>query len=61
MALTITEANAVNVVLRHLLDDTDDSAGRLQEAAELLANKANKTLGAGLTVRDIRIAFEAAP
>ncbi|WP_109508485.1 hypothetical protein [Nocardioides speluncae] len=56
--MNISEANAVNVVLRYVLDDTDDSDGRLQQATELLAEKANKALGAGLRPEQIREAFE---
>jgi hypothetical protein len=55
--MTITEANAVNVVLRYVLDDTDDSDGRLQAACELLATKANKALDAGIRPEQIRDAF----
>lgn len=56
--MNISEANAVNVVLRYVLDDTDDSDGRLQKACELLAAKANKALGAGIGHEQIREAFE---
>lgn len=58
--MNITEANAANVVLRYVLDDTDDSAGRLLEACELLAEKANKALGAGIRPEQVREAFERA-
>lgn len=56
--MNISEANAVNVVLRFVLDDTDDSCGRLHEACELLAEKANNALGAGIRPEQIREAFE---
>jgi hypothetical protein len=56
--MNISEANAVNVVLRFVLDDTDDSGGRLQAASELLAEKANKALGAGIRPEQIRETFE---
>jgi hypothetical protein len=55
--MNIGEANAVNDVLRFVLDDTNDSEGRLQQACELLAEKANKTLGAGIRPEDVRAAF----
>ncbi|WP_109507329.1 hypothetical protein [Nocardioides speluncae] len=56
--MNIGEANAVNVVLGFVLDDTDDSDGQLQGACELLAEKANKALGAGLRPEQVRAAFE---
>lgn len=56
--MNIGEANAVNVVLRFVLDDTDDSGGKLQEACEVLAAKASKILGAGIRPEQIREAFE---
>lgn len=52
MALTITEANAVNVVLRELTgltrDDGKTAGNAVIEAAALLAEHAHKVLGAGL-------------
>lgn len=56
--MNITDANAANVVLRYLLGapningdlPADDQA---REAAELLADKANKALGAGLTKENV--------
>lgn len=58
--MNITEANATNIVLRYVLDDTDDAGGRLQEACELLAEKANKALDAGIRPEQVREAFEKA-
>jgi hypothetical protein len=59
--MNISEANAVNVVLRFVLDDTDDtddSNGRLPEACELLAAKANEALGAGIRPEQLHQAFK---
>lgn len=52
--MNITEANAVNVVLRRLFEIApipDEEATR--EAAQLVAERANKALGAGLRAEDI--------
>ncbi|WP_435582894.1 hypothetical protein [Amycolatopsis thermoflava] len=58
MALTITEANAVNALLGYALlisrptgPVTEDQA---REAAELLADKAHRALAAGLTAEQVR-------
>jgi len=62
--VTITEANAVNTVLRYLFHGaslghgrTKDGAERAQAAAELLADKAHKVLAAGYTADDVREEF----
>lgn len=54
--MNIGEANAVNVILRTLLDEAGpfDVDDRLVEAAVLLATNANKALGAGLTGHEVR-------
>lgn len=55
--LTITEAHAVNVLLGALIDSSrypDIDPTKLEQAAELLADHASKTLMAGLSVRDVR-------
>lgn len=63
--LTITEANAVNILLDHILgqpnaDETlDQRVDRLAEATVLLAEKANKALGAGWRPDDVRAKWEA--
>lgn len=51
--MNITEANAVNVLLRHVLDDTSDDDTRLREASVYLAGQAHKSLHAGLRPEDI--------
>jgi hypothetical protein len=55
--MNIGEANAVNVLLRHVLDDTADDDVRLREASVYLAGQANKALGAGLRAEDIEGAW----
>jgi hypothetical protein len=52
MALTISEANAVNVILRAMLGQEVEPR-QLQMCASLLAGKAHKTLGAGLRDSDV--------
>lgn len=65
--MNITEANAVNVVLRNLLDrhrfEEEEAASpedlfpeppELIDAAAMLADRANKTLSAGLTGDQVR-------
>lgn len=56
--MTITEANAANVVLRFLLGAAPipTEADALQEA-EYLAERANKQLGAGLRATDVTAAW----
>lgn len=60
--MTVTEANAVNAVLRYYLM-LDDGASLLTpkekrdgalEGAEYLADRAHKVLGAGLRGADVR-------
>jgi len=55
MALTIGEANAVNLVLRDLIGQRSAAATAYQvgAAAQLLADHARKTLGAGLSGDDV--------
>lgn len=55
--MNITEANAVNVLLRHVLDDTADDDARLREASVYLAGQAHKSLHAGLRSEDIEAAW----
>lgn len=50
--MNITEANLVNRVLRHVVE-TDPPAD-VWDAAEALADRAYKPLGAGLSGADIR-------
>lgn len=59
MALTVTEANAVNVLARALYPEARNapqvppSAGAVLEAASFLLGRAQATLGAGLGPRDL--------
>lgn len=58
MSLTVTEAQAVNDLLRFVAAAPDASnekvdEGRALEAAKLLAAHAHKTLSAGLTGKDV--------
>lgn len=51
--MNITEANDLNVVLRHMLQlpapgDREDAPGEALAAAQRLADRANRALGAGL-------------
>lgn len=55
--MNISEANAVNVLLRHVLDDTADDDVQLREASLYLAGRANQALGAGLRPEDIERAW----
>lgn len=65
MALTVGEANAVNVLLRHVIGQRDPALAEwpdehyeaLGRAAVLLAEKAHKALFAGLTPDQVRAAF----
>jgi hypothetical protein len=60
VALGISEANAVNVVLRALYGPSErdplPAPGQqaVDEAAAVLAEKAHRALGAGITAADIR-------
>lgn len=60
MALGISEANAVNVLLRALYGPYDrdplpePGQAAVDEAAVLLAGKAHKALGAGYTAADVQ-------
>jgi hypothetical protein len=58
MALTVTEASAVNTLIDYLLGNRNALGGpdRLdaRQAAELLADHANKTLSAGVTGSHVR-------
>lgn len=61
MALNIGEANAVNVLLRALVSVSDvwaDVPAEIVQAAELLADGANKVLHAGLTGERVVAALE---
>jgi hypothetical protein len=51
--MNIGEANAVNIVVAHVLDDTSQEPERLREACLILAASANKALAAGLRPEDI--------
>jgi len=51
--VNITEANAVNKVLRYLLGASTNRSEAL-DAAEELAERANKALSAGWTAADVR-------
>jgi hypothetical protein len=62
--VTITEANHLNTLLRHLLDlprrgavGAVPSDGEAADAAAYLAGRANKALGAGLTPGDVLAAW----
>jgi hypothetical protein len=63
MALTVTEAHAVNQLLAWFLAldtgrvDWPPSNGEAREAAELLVEHAHRTLGAGLTCDRVRDAW----
>lgn len=67
MALTVTEAIAVQTVLRrkvrHAFHDREDGCGRgplddqVENAYALLADAAHKKLGAGPTGADVRKAW----
>lgn len=62
MALTEIEAQAVNAVLTWILGVRDDdraepTAWAAQEAAELLADRAHKTLGCGLDGDEVNTAW----
>jgi hypothetical protein len=54
--VTITEANAVNTLLRYVLGSPP--GGDPQEAAAHLADKAHRALSAGLTGADVRAAWD---
>jgi hypothetical protein len=59
MAVTITEANAINVVLRALYPGTNTYETTVPEpqalagAAKILAHSASKALGAGIRAEQI--------
>lgn len=53
--MNITEANAVNVLIGHVLDDTSQDEARLREATVYLAGQAHKSLHAGLRPEDIEV------
>lgn len=60
--MNITEANDLNVVLRHMLQlpapgDREDVAGEALAAAQRLADRANRALGAGLDGRAVAAAW----
>ncbi|PFG16308.1 hypothetical protein ATK74_0842 [Propionicimonas paludicola] len=55
--LTVTEANAVNKVLRELVSVPQAADKGLIEAAVLLAEHAHQRLGAGLTKAEVRAAL----
>jgi hypothetical protein len=61
--MNIGEANDVNTVLRALLAPPVDGSAvdlvRVEAAAERLIERANKTLGAGMTPVDVRLMFAA--
>lgn len=62
--MNITEANAVNTLLHNILDLPDHNGQptplqRAEDAAALLADRANKALGAGLTGQQVRNQFDA--
>lgn len=63
MALTVTEAQAVNQLLAWFLAldtgrvDWPPTNGEAREAAELLIGHAYRTLGAGLGVEQVRAAW----
>ena len=72
--MNITEANAANVVLRELIarhqleeeeaaspDDLWPESAALVDAAALLADRANKALGAGLTGQQVRASLTSDP
>lgn len=65
MALTVTEAQAVNRLLGWFLGldygsvDWPPTIGEAREAAELLTEHARRTLGTGLTVDRVRDAWPA--
>lgn len=65
MALTISEANAVNDLLDYVLDLRKDRPAvpraEAQEAAELLAEHAHKALSAGIRPVDIAQAWQRLP
>jgi hypothetical protein len=54
MALTVTEAKAVNELLGWVLGRPKVSRGQAQLAAEILANRAHRTLRTGLNAQQIR-------
>lgn len=49
MALTVAEANAVNVLLAVVLETASVTNDRMASAAILLAGSAHRKLGAGMT------------
>lgn len=60
MALTITEANAVNVLVRAVYPDAKGnpgtpSPGAMFEAAHFLLTRAHDTLRAGMVPRDLPV------
>lgn len=61
--MNIGEANDVNTILRALLAPPVDGSAmdvdRVEAAAERLIERANKTLGAGMNVSDVRLKFAA--
>jgi hypothetical protein len=61
MSLTVTEAQAVNDLLAWLICDHNDPQvpdhARALAAAELLAEHANKTLGAGIRPEHVTVAW----
>lgn len=61
MALTVTEAMAVNTLLDYLIGTHKDGRTDARLAAELLADHANKTLSAGLTGAAVQQAWHRVP
>lgn len=65
MALTVTEASAVNTLIDYLLGNRNALGGpdRLdaREAAQLLADHAHKTLSAGVNAVDVQQAWHRVP
>lgn len=58
MAVTVTEAHAINTLLRHLLGTasaagTVPTADQARDAAAVLARSAHRTLAAGITESDV--------
>jgi hypothetical protein len=54
MAVNISEANAVNQVLRHLRDETCPDPHECHQAAVLLAGRAYMALSAGMNSNDVK-------
>lgn len=61
MALTVTEAMAVNTLMDYLLGTHKDGRTDARLAAEMLADHANKTLQAGIAAAEVQDGWHRVP